>query len=118
MKTSVRCIQLTFNRTVGLHSAPLKTSFSNFSQRYVGTGLSHSIPLVVRLVKEYKEGFESRYIEYPTPLSFSSTQYFITRRSTSEPHVRYMRIKSYLKYWNSDLEINYYKSILLSSFDH
>ncbi|RNA18852.1 hypothetical protein BpHYR1_005265, partial [Brachionus plicatilis] len=42
------------------------------SERYVGTGLSHSIPLVVRLVKEYKEGFESRYIEYPTPLSFSS----------------------------------------------
>ncbi|RNA23382.1 hypothetical protein BpHYR1_028086, partial [Brachionus plicatilis] len=38
------------------------------SERYVGTGLSHSIPLVVRLVKEYKEGFESRYIEYPTPL--------------------------------------------------
>ncbi|RNA06227.1 hypothetical protein BpHYR1_032505 [Brachionus plicatilis] len=31
--------------------------------RYVGTGLSHSIPLVVRLVKEYKKGFESRYIE-------------------------------------------------------
>ncbi|RNA19105.1 hypothetical protein BpHYR1_049268 [Brachionus plicatilis] len=28
------------------------------SERYVGTGLSHSIPLVVRLVKEYKEGFE------------------------------------------------------------
>ncbi|RNA20505.1 hypothetical protein BpHYR1_043946 [Brachionus plicatilis] len=38
------------------------------SERYAGTGLSHSIPLVVRLVKEYKEGFESRYIEYPTPL--------------------------------------------------
>ncbi|RNA12224.1 RNA-directed DNA polymerase from mobile element jockey-like [Brachionus plicatilis] len=38
------------------------------SERYVGTGLSHSIPLVVRLVKEYK-GFESRYIECPTPLS-------------------------------------------------
>ncbi|RNA25185.1 RNA-directed DNA polymerase from mobile element jockey-like [Brachionus plicatilis] len=35
------------------------------SERYFGTGLSHSIPLVV---KEYKEGFESRYIEYPTPL--------------------------------------------------
>ncbi|RNA18926.1 hypothetical protein BpHYR1_000590 [Brachionus plicatilis] len=44
------------------------------SERYVGTGLSHSIPLVERLVKEYKEGFESRYIEYPTPLSFSSVQ--------------------------------------------
>ncbi|RNA37861.1 hypothetical protein BpHYR1_050706, partial [Brachionus plicatilis] len=40
-----------------------------FSQeRYVGTGLGHSIPLVERLVKEYKEGFESRYIEYLTPL--------------------------------------------------
>ncbi|RNA16638.1 hypothetical protein BpHYR1_007234 [Brachionus plicatilis] len=38
------------------------------SERYVGTGLSHSIPLVERLVKEYKEGFESRHIEYPTPL--------------------------------------------------
>ncbi|RNA02203.1 hypothetical protein BpHYR1_012350 [Brachionus plicatilis] len=32
------------------------------SERYVGTGLSHSIPLVERLVKEYKEGFESRHI--------------------------------------------------------
>ncbi|RMZ95939.1 hypothetical protein BpHYR1_004400 [Brachionus plicatilis] len=38
------------------------------SERYVGTGLSHSIPLVERLVKEYKEVFESRHIEYPTPL--------------------------------------------------
>ncbi|RNA29060.1 hypothetical protein BpHYR1_028943 [Brachionus plicatilis] len=38
------------------------------SKRYVGTGLSHSIPLVVRLVEEYKEGFESRYKEYPTQL--------------------------------------------------
>ncbi|RNA19286.1 hypothetical protein BpHYR1_038030 [Brachionus plicatilis] len=38
------------------------------SERYVGTGLSHSIPLVLRQVKEYKEGFESRHIEYPTPL--------------------------------------------------
>ena len=38
------------------------------SERYVRAGLSHSIPLVVRLVEEYKEGFESRYIEYPTPL--------------------------------------------------
>ncbi|RNA38364.1 hypothetical protein BpHYR1_035454 [Brachionus plicatilis] len=39
------------------------------SERYVGTGLSHSIPLVVRL-GENKEGFESRYIEYPTPFNF------------------------------------------------
>ncbi|RNA19436.1 hypothetical protein BpHYR1_033279 [Brachionus plicatilis] len=51
----------------------LESAFE-LSGSYVGTGLSHSIPLVVRLVKEYKEGFESRYIEYPTPLSFSSVQ--------------------------------------------
>ncbi|RNA00927.1 hypothetical protein BpHYR1_025803, partial [Brachionus plicatilis] len=44
------------------------------SERYVGTGLSHSIPLVERLVKEYKEGFESRHIEYPTPLSESNEE--------------------------------------------
>ncbi|RNA35292.1 hypothetical protein BpHYR1_036812 [Brachionus plicatilis] len=25
-------------------------------------------------LKEYNKGFESRYIEYPTPLSFSSVQ--------------------------------------------
>ncbi|RNA17558.1 hypothetical protein BpHYR1_035605 [Brachionus plicatilis] len=31
-------------------------------------GLSHSVPLVIRLVNEYREGFESRFIEYPTPL--------------------------------------------------
>ncbi|RNA12926.1 hypothetical protein BpHYR1_017977 [Brachionus plicatilis] len=36
------------------------------SERYVGKGLSHYIPLVVRLIEEYKEGFESRYIEYAT----------------------------------------------------
>ncbi|RNA42141.1 stimulated by retinoic acid protein 6 -like protein [Brachionus plicatilis] len=30
-------------------------------ERYVGTGLSHSIPLVERLVKEYKEGALARY---------------------------------------------------------
>ncbi|RNA16287.1 hypothetical protein BpHYR1_052435 [Brachionus plicatilis] len=38
------------------------------SGRYVRAGLSHSVPLAVRLVEEYKKGFESRYIEYPTPL--------------------------------------------------
>ncbi|RNA20131.1 hypothetical protein BpHYR1_043440, partial [Brachionus plicatilis] len=38
------------------------------SERYVRVVLSHSILLVVRLVEEYTEGFESRYIEYPTPL--------------------------------------------------
>ncbi|RNA29570.1 hypothetical protein BpHYR1_041903 [Brachionus plicatilis] len=37
------------------------------SERYVEAGLSHSVPLVVCL-NEYREGFESRYIEYPTPL--------------------------------------------------
>ncbi|RNA35182.1 hypothetical protein BpHYR1_023987 [Brachionus plicatilis] len=47
------------------------------SERYVRTGLSHSIPLVVRLVEEYKEGFESRYIEYPTPLRYKQKFYCI-----------------------------------------
>ncbi|RNA10414.1 leucine-rich repeat transmembrane neuronal 4 [Brachionus plicatilis] len=37
-------------------------------ERYVRAGLSHSVPLVIRLVEKYREGFESRYIEYPTPL--------------------------------------------------
>ncbi|RNA09898.1 RNA-directed DNA polymerase from mobile element jockey-like [Brachionus plicatilis] len=37
-------------------------------ERYVAGGLRHSVPLVVKLVDEYKEGFESRYVEYPIPL--------------------------------------------------
>ncbi|RNA05841.1 RNA-directed DNA polymerase from mobile element jockey-like [Brachionus plicatilis] len=36
------------------------------AERYVGVGLSHSVPLVTRLVEEYMKGFESRFIEYPT----------------------------------------------------
>ncbi|RNA11660.1 hypothetical protein BpHYR1_008320, partial [Brachionus plicatilis] len=38
------------------------------SERYVRAGLSHSVPFTDRLVEEYNRGFESRYIEYPTPL--------------------------------------------------
>ena len=38
------------------------------SERYVRRGLVNSVPLVVRLVNEYKAGFESRFIDYPTPL--------------------------------------------------
>ncbi|RNA00951.1 hypothetical protein BpHYR1_046375 [Brachionus plicatilis] len=38
------------------------------SERYVRARLNYSVSLVVRLVEEYREGFESRYIEYPTPL--------------------------------------------------
>ncbi|RNA00189.1 hypothetical protein BpHYR1_007517 [Brachionus plicatilis] len=38
------------------------------SERYVWAGLRHSVPLTFRLVEEYNKGFESRYIEYPTPL--------------------------------------------------
>ncbi|RNA34102.1 hypothetical protein BpHYR1_009866 [Brachionus plicatilis] len=52
----------------------IQNSVSNrlfeLSERYVRAGLSHSVPLVVRLVEEYRDGFESRYIEYPTPLSY------------------------------------------------
>ncbi|RNA23501.1 hypothetical protein BpHYR1_002999 [Brachionus plicatilis] len=49
----------------------LESAFE-LSERYVGKGLSHSIPLVVRLVNKYKEGFESIYFEYPTPLLISN----------------------------------------------
>ncbi|RNA24770.1 RNA-directed DNA polymerase from mobile element jockey-like [Brachionus plicatilis] len=38
------------------------------SERYVRAGLSHSVQLTVRLVEENNKGFESRYIECPTPL--------------------------------------------------
>ncbi|RNA20471.1 hypothetical protein BpHYR1_017274 [Brachionus plicatilis] len=38
------------------------------AERYVGVGLSHSVPLVTRLVEEYMKNFESKFIEYPTPL--------------------------------------------------
>ncbi|RNA19348.1 hypothetical protein BpHYR1_015679, partial [Brachionus plicatilis] len=37
-------------------------------ERYVAGRLRHSVPLVIKLVDEYKAGFESRYVEYPTPL--------------------------------------------------
>ncbi|RNA20644.1 hypothetical protein BpHYR1_044840 [Brachionus plicatilis] len=46
------------------------------SERYIRAGLNNSVPLVLRLLEEYKAGFESRYIEYPTPLSFSSVQIY------------------------------------------
>ncbi|RNA21389.1 hypothetical protein BpHYR1_040077 [Brachionus plicatilis] len=38
------------------------------SEKYVAGGLRHSVPLVVKLVDEYKAGFESSHVEYPTPL--------------------------------------------------
>ncbi|RNA00337.1 hypothetical protein BpHYR1_053125 [Brachionus plicatilis] len=38
------------------------------SERYVAGVLRHSVPMVVKLVDEYKADFESRYVEYPTPL--------------------------------------------------
>ena len=40
----------------------------DLSERYVRAGLGHSAPLVVRLVNEYRAGFESRFLENPTPL--------------------------------------------------
>ncbi|RNA31662.1 RNA-directed DNA polymerase from mobile element jockey-like [Brachionus plicatilis] len=54
------------------HEAYNKLKLLTLCERYVRAGLSHSVPLTVRLVEEYNRGFESRYIEYPTPLNFSS----------------------------------------------
>ncbi|RNA36179.1 hypothetical protein BpHYR1_017981 [Brachionus plicatilis] len=45
------------------------------SERYVKTGLSYSVLLVVRMVKEYREGFESSYIEL--------FQYIVNRQDKS-----------------------------------
>ncbi|RNA26871.1 hypothetical protein BpHYR1_011789 [Brachionus plicatilis] len=45
---------------------------NELNERYVRAGLSHSVPLTVRLVEEYNKGFESRYIEYPTRLGLNS----------------------------------------------
>ncbi|RNA36062.1 hypothetical protein BpHYR1_052712 [Brachionus plicatilis] len=58
--------QEAFNK---LNLLTISNRLFELSERYVRTGLSRSVPLVVRLVEEYREGFESRYIEYPTPLS-------------------------------------------------
>ncbi|RMZ97086.1 hypothetical protein BpHYR1_028684 [Brachionus plicatilis] len=38
------------------------------SERYVRAGLTNSVPLLLRLVNEYRRGFESRFVNYPTPL--------------------------------------------------
>ncbi|RNA10449.1 hypothetical protein BpHYR1_001738 [Brachionus plicatilis] len=51
------------------------------SERYVKAGLSHSVPPVFR-VGRIREGFESRYIEYPTPLFIST--YRALARSMNE----------------------------------
>ncbi|RMZ99466.1 hypothetical protein BpHYR1_015089 [Brachionus plicatilis] len=45
-----------------------RTVVFELSERYVRVGLSHSVQLMVRLVEEYREDVEPRYIEYPTPL--------------------------------------------------
>ncbi|RMZ98105.1 hypothetical protein BpHYR1_044073 [Brachionus plicatilis] len=51
-----------------LNLLPVSNRLFELSERYVKAELSHSVPVVVRLVEEYREGFESSYIEYPTPL--------------------------------------------------
>ncbi|RNA28680.1 hypothetical protein BpHYR1_008304 [Brachionus plicatilis] len=33
------------------------------SETYEGVGLNHYIPLTIRLLKEYKEGFDYRFVE-------------------------------------------------------
>ncbi|RNA02671.1 hypothetical protein BpHYR1_000417 [Brachionus plicatilis] len=38
------------------------------TERYVRNALENSVDMVVQLVKEYNLGFESRYINFPTPL--------------------------------------------------
>ncbi|RNA28084.1 hypothetical protein BpHYR1_019812, partial [Brachionus plicatilis] len=66
--------QETFNK---LKLLTVTNRLFELSERDVRTGLSHSVPLVLRLVEEYREGFESRYIEYPTPLCNCYTLLFL-----------------------------------------
>ncbi|RNA29799.1 hypothetical protein BpHYR1_020270 [Brachionus plicatilis] len=48
----------TFNK---LNLLTVSNRLFELSERYVRAGLSHSIPLVVRLVEEYREGALARY---------------------------------------------------------
>ena len=51
------------------------------SERYVRVGLGNSVPLLTILVSEYRRGFESRFVNYPTPLCncyFVLDSYFST----------------------------------------
>ncbi|RNA14468.1 RNA-directed DNA polymerase from mobile element jockey-like [Brachionus plicatilis] len=61
-------------------------------ERYVGTGLSHSIPLVERLMKEYKEGYESRHIEYPTPLYTETANKLCNKNTDVSVKYFYLRL--------------------------
>ncbi|RNA34058.1 hypothetical protein BpHYR1_049060 [Brachionus plicatilis] len=60
-----------FKKTLTTNS--FKSTFE-LSERYFRTRLSHSVSLVVKMVEEYREGFKSRQIKYPTQLSNSSVQ--------------------------------------------
>ncbi|RNA14495.1 RNA-directed DNA polymerase from mobile element jockey-like [Brachionus plicatilis] len=51
------------NEAYKLKRLTVSNRLFELSERYVRAGLSHSVPLTVRLVEEYNKGFESRYIE-------------------------------------------------------
>ncbi|RNA12658.1 hypothetical protein BpHYR1_016988 [Brachionus plicatilis] len=57
--------QETFNK---LFILTVSNRLFELSERFVRAGLSHPVPLVIRLIEEYRDGFKSRYIEHPTPL--------------------------------------------------
>ncbi|RMZ99336.1 hypothetical protein BpHYR1_015390 [Brachionus plicatilis] len=61
----------TFNK---LKLLTVSNRLYELSERYEAGGLRHSVPLVVKLVDEYKAAFESRYVEYPT----SFCNYYLT----------------------------------------
>ncbi|RNA14399.1 hypothetical protein BpHYR1_039478 [Brachionus plicatilis] len=63
--TAVRSIlQLKYDTPSNIvhHTLTVSNWVFELSKRYVGTGLGHSIPLVVRQVEEYKDEFESNIL--------------------------------------------------------
>ncbi|RNA18543.1 hypothetical protein BpHYR1_018180 [Brachionus plicatilis] len=60
-ETNIKKIQV-------IQSSAVQIDFLSWVRDMSGlrTGLSHFVQLVVRLVEEYREGFESRYIENST----------------------------------------------------
>ncbi|RNA21108.1 hypothetical protein BpHYR1_053114 [Brachionus plicatilis] len=46
----------------------IPSEIDELTERYVRNALENSVNMVVQLVKEYNLGFESRYINFPTPL--------------------------------------------------
>ncbi|RMZ99391.1 hypothetical protein BpHYR1_030337, partial [Brachionus plicatilis] len=69
--------QETFNK---LEPLAVSNPLFELSERYVRPGLSQSVPLVIRLMEEYRKGFESNYISNPTQDKYNPKCYSLIIR--------------------------------------